>query len=89
VQEKEELVASLQVREVPQHIYHRLAQAARLEHRSLAQEAVAVLARGLETDQEPRARRQKLVARLLEENTGARKTKVPDPVSLVREDRSR
>jgi len=40
-------VSSLQVRELPENIYHQLKSRAEADHRSLAQEAVAILAKGL------------------------------------------
>ena len=46
-------MATLQVRDVPEHIYRRLADLAEKERRSLAQQTLAVLAKGLEVDSRP------------------------------------
>jgi plasmid stability protein len=40
----------LQVRDIPDHVYRLLVEQAAKERRSLAQQAVAVLARGLEVE---------------------------------------
>jgi len=51
----------LQVRNVPDHIYRLLAEQAEKERRSLAQQVVAVLARGLDVELDAKARRQKVL----------------------------
>ena len=82
---------SLQVRDLPENIYHLLQQRAQADHRSLAQEAVALLAKGLDTAISPKDRR----AALLREIAATDKVKINsnngnlDPVRLVREDRER
>jgi hypothetical protein len=78
----------LQVRDIPEHLYRLLAERAEHERRSLAQQAVAVLARGLEVELDPKARRKK-VLRSIRENGRARLPKVKDPAKLIREDRRR
>jgi plasmid stability protein len=75
---------SLQIRELPEDVYEVLAERARREGRSLAQQAVAELRRMVElaaADQ----RRQVLDA-LDQPGEGPQRT-LPDPVMLVREDR--
>jgi plasmid stability protein len=47
-------MALIQVRDVPDHIYRLLVQQAEQEHRSLAQQTLAVLARALETEMDLR-----------------------------------
>lgn len=78
---------SLQVREVPQHIYDQIAFRAKAEHRSIAQETVSLLAKGLECELNPRDRRRNILKNLNSNNTFSHK--IPDPVSLIREDRNR
>ena len=53
-------MSSLQVRELPENIYSLIKQRAEAEHRSIAQEAIALLAKGLDTSIAPKERRQKL-----------------------------
>lgn len=81
---------SLQVRDLPEAIYLKLADEAEREHRSLAQQAVAVLARGLGLSEDPRERRRKLFEHI-EKNPiqylGSRSA--DDIVALIREDRDR
>jgi hypothetical protein len=78
----------IQVRDVPEHIYRLLAEQAESERRSLAQQAVAVLARGLEVDVDSKARR-RAVIEALRSNPIARTGKLSDPAKLIRKDRRR
>lgn len=82
-----ESVPTLQVRDLPEHLYRRLVEAAQRERRSLAQQTIEVIARGLETtsDQE---RRHRLLKTILERND-QKGRHLPDPVKLIREDRER
>jgi plasmid stability protein len=80
---------SLQVRELPEHIYRRLRQEAEIEHRSIAQQAVAAIARGLSLDPDPKARRCALLDEIRAGSGGAVPVSLPDPVDLIREDRDR
>jgi hypothetical protein len=79
---------TLQVRDVPDHIYRRLAELAEKERRSLAQQAVAVLAKGLEVEVDPKARRRKVLDEAKRLGLGRGKS-LPDFVKLIREDRER
>ena len=75
---------SLQIRELPEDVYDALAERARREGRSLAQQAVAELRRMAElaaTD-----RRRQTLETLGQPGDEARQA-LPDPVTLVREDR--
>jgi hypothetical protein len=78
----------LQVRDVPEHIYRLLAEQAERERRSLAQQAVAVLARGLEVDVDAKARRRALIE-AIRSNPTVHAGKLSDPAKLIREDRRR
>jgi len=81
---------SLQVRDLPVNIYQRLQRKAKAEHRSLAQEAVITLARGMETGVSHKERRRKLLQAIGEQPCcSAEKATAIDPVQLVREDRER
>ena len=80
---------SLQVRELPENIYYQLCRDAELQHRSIAQQAVATLARGLHIELDPKSRRMVLLAKI---NADPIKLKVASPVNpalLIREDRDR
>lgn len=77
---------SLQVRELPDYIYQTLCNEATLEHRSIAQQAIAVLARGLNIDVSRQRRRSAMLAELQTNGVGKA---LPDPVALIREDRER
>lgn len=76
---------SLQIRDMPEDLYEALAERARRERRSLAQQAVADLSRIDELQSQ--GRRLEAVARLREKQRGRRK--LSDPVPLVRKDRRR
>lgn len=81
-------MATLQVREVPTAVYGVLAEAARHEHRSLAQQALITLERGLGLAEDPMERRQRVLRAIGETKIPEGKS-LPDPVELVREDRAR
>ena len=80
---------SLQVRELPENIYNLLQKKAREEHRSLAQEAVVTLAKGLQTSLSHRERRKKLIEEIAANPAVGEDAVLPDPVELLREDRNR
>lgn len=78
----------IQVRDVPEHIYRLLAEQAERERRSLAQQAIAVLARGLHVDVDAKARRHALLE-AIRSSPPAGTGKLSDPAKLIREDRRR
>lgn len=77
---------SLQVRELPVNIYRRLQQSAKAEHRSLAQEAVFVLAKGLQASVSNKERRTEILQSIAEQPVTEQ---AADSISLVREDREK
>jgi hypothetical protein len=77
---------TIQVRDVPQDVYDALVESARLERRSLAQQVVVTLERGLHPGVDNRARRHALLERMRQR--GPISTKY-DYVSAIREDRNR
>lgn len=81
-------MASLQVRDLPEGIYAKLSIQAELEHRSLAQEAVVVLERGLGVKQDSSLARRHLLEEIRGNSSGAG-NKLPAPQDLVAEDRAR
>ena len=82
-------MTSLQVRELPDQIYIKLQEEAKKEHRSLAQQAIATLAKGLDMEINPKKRREDLLKKLRKEQAINNKSGLPDPVKLIREDRER
>ncbi|MEE9447343.1 MAG: hypothetical protein V3V09_05240 [Arenicellales bacterium] len=80
---------SLQVRELPENIYRLLQQQAMAEHRSLAQEAIVVLAKGLNSSLTPQARRASLLQKIEAQASNSQKVLSLDPAELIREDRDR
>jgi hypothetical protein len=77
---------TIQVREVPEHIYRTLTEEAKRERRSLSQQIVATLAKGLELEADPKQRRRQVLA----EMRAASPIKWAfDPVAAIREDRER
>jgi len=83
-----EVMPVIQVRDVPDPIYRLLAEQARRERRSLAQQVVAVLARGLDVDLDAKARRRTLLDSL-QAGSAAPAGRLSDPARLIREDRRR
>ena len=80
-------MAVLQIRDLPDHVYEKLKAEAAREHRSLAQQAVAVLERALSLEPSPKTRRERLVKELLARDVP--QTPKLDPVTSIREDRDR
>ena len=83
-------MALLQIKELPENIYSLLKQRTEAEHRSIAQEAIVLLAKGLDTSTSPKERRTRLLQKIEEEaelNSGT--VAKLDPVELIREDRRR
>jgi hypothetical protein len=78
----------IQVRDVPDHLYRLLAQQAERERRSLAQQVVAVLARGLQVEVDAKARRRALLE-AIQSSPPAEAGDLSDPARLIREDRRR
>jgi len=80
---------NLQVREVPLHIYGQLRERAAKERRSLAQETLVAIERGLSVTGNARERRRTILQRVRERPAIPDAAKLPDPVEVVREDRAR
>ena len=83
-------MSSLQIRELPENIYFLLKRRAEAEHRSIAQEAIVLLAKGLDTSISPIVRRTRLLQKIAEQSSlsGGTVSKL-DPVKLILEDRER
>jgi len=79
---------SLQVRELPENIYNLLQKKATAEHRSLSQEAIIVLAQGLNTSISNKSRREKLLNSIVN-NQISDTIKNTDPIDFIQEDRNR
>jgi len=82
-------MASLQVRELPEQIYEKLKLEAEKKHRSLTQQAIITLAKGLDSPIDPKERRRIIIEGLDKANIRKKKEKLSDPVRLIREDRER
>ena len=80
---------SLQVRELPENIYRLLQEKAAAEHRSLAQEAVISLSKGLQTSLSNKQRRKELLKKIAENMVYDPAILHIDPVEMLREDRNR
>ena len=83
-----EAMPLIQVRDVPAHIHRLLAENAARQRRSLAQEVVTVLARGLEVELDAKARRRR-VLRAIQSGAPMDTRKLRGPARLIREDRQR
>ena len=82
-------MATLQVRDLPDQIYEKLKKEAKLKHRSLAQQAIVTLAKGLEIHNNPKERRAVLLQNLVNEQQDIKNYKLSDPEKIIREDRER
>jgi hypothetical protein len=80
---------SLQVRELPDSIYRKLSELAQKEHRSIVQQAVMLLARCLNVEVSPAARRKKILDEIKEQSDELKKYSLKDPAEIIREERER
>ena len=78
---------TLQVRDLPNDIYHQLNYLAEKDHRSLAQEAIVLLKEVIEAKLGNIQRRKNLLKKIEELQINGKD--LPDPVQLIREDRER
>lgn len=78
---------SLQIRKLPNSIYQALKSAAALERRSLSQQAIIALAKGLGVSADFRKRRKKILTKIQNEQQLWKKWAKIDIASWVREDR--
>ena len=75
---------------ITREFFFLLKRRAEAEHRSIAQEAIVLLAKGLDTSIAPKERRTRLLQRIEEEAEINSETAAKlDPVELIREDRKR
>ena len=82
-------MASLQVRDIPEHIHLKLLELARKENRSLAQQTITILAAGLNLVVDPKTRRKEAIREARELMSRIKIGDFPDNAKLVREDRDR
>lgn len=80
---------ALQVRELPDQVYRKLQEEAAKEHRSLAQQAIVTLAKGLGLVENPKKRRADLLKGLMDRPIVTQSDDLISPVDLVRQDRER
>jgi len=78
----------VQIRDVPEHIYRLLVEQAQKERRSLAQQAITVLARGLQVETDAKARRRRILQEI-KAKSSPQARKLSDPAKLIRADRER
>jgi plasmid stability protein len=79
----------LQIRDIPESLHRKLRDRAQRDRRSLSQEAVAILEKGLEVTEDAKTRRRRLLQQITERPVETGNAELPDPVQLIREDRSR
>jgi hypothetical protein len=82
-------MATLQVRDLPDHLYEELMRQAQNERRSLTQQTVATLAKGLGEPVDPREKRLEALRQIAAKIDRRRTAHLSDPVKLIREDRTR
>jgi predicted nuclease of restriction endonuclease-like RecB superfamily len=78
----------LQVRECPEDIYKKIALVAKKQNRTIAQQVVVLLEKGLGQEQSNIERRKQLLEKINNRHI-ANKVKAIDEVTLIREDRDR
>jgi plasmid stability protein len=80
---------SLQVRELPDSIYKKLSELAHKEHRSIVQQAVMLLAKGLNVEESPKSRRRQILDEIKAQSDELKKYRLKDPGKIIREERER
>ena len=78
----------LQVRECPEDIYRKISYVAKNENRTIAQQVVVLLEKGLGQSESNMERRKRLIEKLETREISSEIKKI-DPVSLIREDRDK
>ena len=80
---------SIQVRDLPEQIYNKIKNNAQKDHRSLSQQAIVTLKKGLGIDEDHKERRRILVDQIMSRRVTFDIAKLENPVNLIREDRDR
>ncbi len=80
---------TLQVRNLPEHIYNKIVELAEADRRSITQETIILLEKALEIEKQNKEYRKKLLEQIIDETNSENLSDVPDPVLLIREDRNR
>jgi len=80
---------SIQIRDLPEQIYSKIKNNAQKDHRSLSQQAIVTLKKGLGIDENPKERRRILVDQIMSRRVAFDIAKLENPVNLIREDRDR
>jgi hypothetical protein len=78
----------LQVRECPEDVYKKIALVAKRQNRTIAQQVVVLLEKGLGQEESNIERRKQILNRIESRNI-SEKVKAIDAVALIREDRDR
>ena len=80
---------SIQIRDLPEQIYSKIKKNAQKDHRSLSQQAIVTLKKGLGIDENHKERRRILVDQIMSRRVAFDIAKLENPVNLIREDRDR
>ena len=80
---------SIQVRDLPEQIYNKIKNNAQKDHRSLSQQAIVTLKKGLGIDENHKERRRILVDQIMSRRVAFDIAKLENPANLIREDRDR
>lgn len=87
--QQERSVAILQVRDVPDELYESLSIVAKKENRSISQETIVLLKQALQLKEERILKRKALLEELSSFKNSLKNINLPDPATLIREDRDR
>ena len=79
----------LQVRNIPEPIYKKLVQQARIEHRSISQQAIVELAKAMNLSLSVKENRAQLIEKIHQLHQNLTLSALSDPVELIRKDRER
>ena len=79
----------IDIPDIPDYIFEKLRQAAKNENRTLEQQAIVAIARGLDMHPDPKELREQSLVEIEKIANENAEYKLPDPVKYIREDRER
>ena len=79
----------LQVRDLPNTIYQKLAQQAKKEHRSISQQAIVELAKAMNLSLSIKEDRAQLIEKIHQLHQNLSLNSLSNPVEMIRKDRNR
>ena len=80
---------TLYIRELPENIYNELVDLAKREHRSITQQTIEILEKGLKIPKDRHEHKQRIISRTKKIANQIKKYNLTDPSKLIREERDK